>query len=75
MQIVEMSDKPPKPADGMAVDKSLPHLSKPAGGSICKIQQISSEEMDGKGSTPQGTENIPKKPPLHGKLTGLFPCR
>ena len=56
MQIVEMSDKPPKPADGMAADKSLPHSSKPAGGSLHKIQQTSSEEMDGKGSTPQGTE-------------------
>ena len=72
MQIVEMSDKPPKPADGTAVDKSLPLSSKPAGGSLRKIQQTSSEEMDGKESTSQGTENIPEKPPLHHKLTGLF---
>ena len=28
--------------------------------------------MDGNGSTPQGTESIPKKPPLHRQLTGLF---
>ena len=56
----------------MAVDKSLPHLGKPAGGNIRKIQQTSSEEMDGKGTTPQGTENIPRKPPLHRKLTGLL---
>ena len=34
--------------------------------------KTSSEKTDVKGSTAHGTESIPKKPPLHGKLTGLF---
>ena len=73
--IHNMSDKAPKPPDGMAVDNSLPNTSKPAGGSIHKIQgnqETSSEQMDGKGSTSKGTESNPKKPPLHHKLTVLF---
>ena len=34
--------------------------------------KTSSEQTDVKGSTAHGTESIPKKPPLHCKLTGQF---
>ena len=65
----------------MAHAKSEHTFCKPAGGGmlICKIQGIqqtdaktSSEQTDVKESTAHGTESIPKKPPLHHQLTGLF---
>ena len=77
MPIHKMSEN--KPPDGTADDSE--QISTKPGGSmqICKIDgiehtdaKISSEQTDVKGSTAHGTESIPKKPPLHHKLTGLF---
>ena len=79
MQIDIMSET--KPTDGMAHANSEHTFGKPAGGGmpIRKIDGIehtdaktSSEQTDVKGSTAHGPESIPKKPPLHCKLTDLF---